>query len=1298
MKCKNNNTTAVLVVPHYKAQHPLFKSWKVIKWVNIPTPGRTWSTKYAVLTDWVAPTEHRNTAQEPLLCFQSTKHTMSLMATVAGTTLPILLDSGATGTGFISQTSAQSLGLPVTTQATEQWVKLGDDHSILATGLCVVPIRIGQYKARVQCLVLPALPGYALVLGDPWLKAVKAHLDYDSTTVTIHTPQGVSVTLKSIGAASGTTLTPASDSGTGGHDASFFAFLPQSIPHKALDFPIVKGKKVAKWVQKNQLDYCYLAVISESTDSESQLLTLDSQGDGDPWTKAVPQTDPVSLQLRTLLMSNQHLFQEDLPGLPPVRLHREVIPLMPGASVPNRPMFRYSQPELVEMKTQVSDLLAKGLINTSSSPFGAPVLFVKKKDGTLRMCIDYRGLNNVTVPNRYPLPRVDDLLDKLQGATVFSSLDLLSGYHQIRLLDSDVPKTAFRTPFGLYEFRVMPFGLTNAPAVFMAHMNDILHHLPFCVVYLDDILIFSKTPEEHVSHVKQVLEVLTQHQYLLKLKKCDFFKKEVLYLGHVISADGIKPDPKKVEAIINYPVPTTVHSLRSFMGLVNWFHRSLQDLAKLAGPLTDLLAGPNVSRRKSAATDITHRWTPACTTAFEAIKHALATAAVLKLPDLNQPFQLITDASDYALGAILLQDGRPVAFESRKMTPAQRNYHTTDKELLAVVHALKLWRCYLSGAKFEILTDHKPLTYLKTQPLLSPRQARWSEFLSDFFVDWHYVPGLLNPSDGLSRVSEGERTPQPVVLNMVLTRHQVQRLSNKTQDTAKPGRNRKQGVRESLEPLGQPHKANPLSQQVSVMELLQGYASDTWFQDTNNLLNLIRDEQGVFWSEGRVVVPDHDRMRWNIIHACHSSLSSGHFGVTKTLDLVNRLYWWPGIRKTIKEFVSSCDSCQRVKASNQHPAGLLHPLPIPERRWTTVTMDFIVDLPITDTGKNAILVFCDKLTKMAHFVPCKTTCDSVEASELFLEHVYKLHGLPEVMVHDRGTQFHSQFWTHFYKECGVKQATSSAYHPETDGQTERINRVLEDYLRHYVNKYQDDWHKLLKFAEFAYNNAKQESLGVSPFRLNYGFDPITPNCLLSEPHRSRHTMNLDKAVCPEAVERFEATLQQAVNCARASLAEAQHRQKQYADAKRRHVQFKEGDKVLLSTKNLKLKASGSRKFLPRYVGPFTIIKVINPVAYKLDLPQSLKVHPVFHIALLREYKEDPHHLYRAPPLPEVIEGQLEYEVEQILDHKKEGHSWVFKVRWKGYDPSSDTWEPESNLKNCPEVLQSYKRTLTTKMV
>jgi hypothetical protein len=339
------------------------------------------------------------------------------------------------------------------------------------------------------------------------------------------------------------------------------------------------------------------------------------------------------------------------------------------------------------------------------------------------------------------------------------------------------------------------------------------------------------------------------------------------------------------------------------------------------------------------------------------------------LPDLNKPFQVITDSSGYAIGAVLIQDGQPVAFESRKMNPAQRNYHTTDKELLAIVHALKLWRCYLAGAKFEILTDHKPLIYLRTQPVLSQRQARWSEFLSEFFVNWEYLPGEINPADSLSRLQDTE--PQPTVLTMVLSTRQAKRLhknsaKNRTMDNVP-------------EPFVFGQQSCKVTQ-VTIAEILQGYTQDPWFQDSANTKPYTRDVRGLWCKDHMVLVPKIPDLRLRIFTAYHCAPSAGHGGVTKTYDLITRHFWWPGLRKDIKAFIAVCDSCQRVKANHQLPAGLLQPLPIPTRRWHKVSMDFIVELPPCH-GFNAILVFVDVLTKMAHNAPCKTTCTAQHAAE-----------------------------------------------------------------------------------------------------------------------------------------------------------------------------------------------------------------------------------------------------------------------------------------------------------------------------
>jgi hypothetical protein len=316
----------------------------------------------------------------------------------------------------------------------------------------------------------------------------------------------------------------------------------------------------------------------------------------------------------------------------------------------------------------VEELLQQGLIRPSASPYGSPILFVRKKEGTFRMVIDYRAINKLTVKDKYPLPRIDDLLDKLQGAKHFSSFDLSSGNHQVRLLDSDIPKTAFRTPFGSYEFLVLPFGLTNAPATFQRLMNTIFHDFVregFVVVYLDDLLVYSKTEEEHMTHLERVLDRLWEHQLYAKLSKCNFLTHELKYLGHLVGKDGLKPDPEKIEVINIWPTPTGVHQVRQFLGLANYFRKFIARYSLMAAPLTSL-----------TSTKRPWVWGEVEQHAFQKIKDALTSSPVLVLPDMTKPFELkvISDASDVGVGAILLQDDRPVAYFSKKLNEAERNY------------------------------------------------------------------------------------------------------------------------------------------------------------------------------------------------------------------------------------------------------------------------------------------------------------------------------------------------------------------------------------------------------------------------------------------------------------------------------------------------------------------------------------------------------------------------------------------------------------------------------------------------
>ncbi|WVZ22654.1 hypothetical protein V8G54_001198 [Vigna mungo] len=408
-----------------------------------------------------------------------------------------------------------------------------------------------------------------------------------------------------------------------------------------------------------------------------------------------------------------NVFPEEIPGLPPSREVDFTIDLMPGAGPVSMAPYRMAPAELAELKKQIEELLEKKFIRPSVSPWGAPVLLVKKKDGSSRLCVDYRQLNKVTIKNRYPLPRIDDLLDQLKGAGVFSKIDLRSGYHQILVKPEDVQKTAFRSRYGHYEYVVMPFGVTNAPAIFMDYMNCVFRSCldKFVVVFIDDILIYSKDQEEHAEHLRMVLEILRQHQLYGKLSKCEFWLEGVQFLGHVVFAQGISVDPAKVEAILKWERPSSVTEVRSFVGLAGYYRKFVEGFSKIIGPLTQLT-------RK----DQPFVWTDRCEASFEEMKRRLTTAPVLIIPDISKAFEVYCDASYQGLGSVLMQIGRPVAYASRKLKVHEKNYPTHDLELAAVVFALKTWRHYFYGAKFQVFNDHKSLKYLFDQKELNMRQ------------------------------------------------------------------------------------------------------------------------------------------------------------------------------------------------------------------------------------------------------------------------------------------------------------------------------------------------------------------------------------------------------------------------------------------------------------------------------------------------------------------------------------------------------------------------------------------------
>lgn len=1142
-----------------------------------------------------------------------------------------LMDTGAAD-NFVSEQYCKANGIAFTACNPTSYA-LGDDTShATVVGECKVMIQIKTWRALVPFKVMNLNNAFAAILGVPIQKKWRALLDMDNDTVTIRGAKKTHVL-------------------EGVRPKKYR--MPRKMPRVKPSLLVIK--QVEREFRKGTP--MFLAFVKQiggavtCTPQSSEEIPYEE--DADDQEREPTTVDNAPEVIKPLLTEFADVFEAPPAGLPPERHAGHTIPLEPGHAPPWRPVYRLSPAEKEEAERQVKEYLEKGWIRPSRSPYGAPILFVKKKDGSLRMCVDYRALNKITVKNRYPLPRIDDLFDQLQGAKYFTSFDLSQGYHQIRIPEEDVPKTAFNTPMGHFEFRVLSFGLTNAPATFQSVMNGIFGHVPFTLVYLDDILVFSKTQEEHLEHVRQVLNMIRENKLYCKLSKCSFLQTELEYLGHLVGADGVRVNPKKVQAVQEFPRPTNVSELRAFLGLSNYFRKFIQNYADTAHPLT-AQTGKN-----SILT-----WDSACDRAFNGIKDRLTKAPVLALPDPDKTFVVETDASVIGIGAVLMQDGRPVAYESRKLIPAERNYTTTEQELLGVVHALKTWRCYLEGAKypFVVRTDHNPLTYLPTQPNLSRRQARWSEYLQRFHFTWEYKTGKTNSvADALSRMPI-TRAPGGCInlLAVVHTQKQKKAIVMKKVDNyaiLTPWRNR----------------------------IRAGYLLDPQFQKdacTSTVTKYgLHPSDGFFWKGDAVVVPDVANLRKEIFEAFHNPAMAGHFGVDKTGVAITEHYWWPGHTIQIRDWVRECSACQLHKPHNSKPKGLLQPLPVPENAWDSVSCDFITGLPETPRGHDAIMVVVDRLTKMAHFIPTTTSASAMDVARLFYENVWCRHGLSLDNVSDRDSRFTSNVWDRLCEMWPMARKMSTSFHPQTDGQTERTNRTLEQMLRMYVSPDMTDWDLCLAPAEFAYNNARSDSTGYSPFFLNYGRHPRVPAALIKV-RRGNSTGQVP------AVEDFVGRMDQLRVKAREHIIAAQQRQKYYADLKRDEAEFQVGDKVLLSTKNLKLKTSGARKLMPKYIGPFKIIDRVGQVAYRLKLPAQLRIHPVFHVSLLHEYRASGP---VQPPPWQLLAEDGQAEVERILCHRDctRGTTVVkeYLVLWTGRPEENATWVPETRISH--DLISEY---------
>ena len=933
----------------------------------------------------------------------------------------------------------------------------------------------------------------------------------------------------------------------------------------------------------------------------------------------IPLSSEVKDQTAKLLQHNRNTFS--LPGEPLGRTTLVQHGIDTGDATPikqpvRRPPFHMRS----AAEKEVTDMLEKDVIEPSNSPWASPVVLVKKKDGSLRYCIDYRRLNAVTRKDSYPLPRIDDSLDSLGQAKYFSTLDLASGYWQIGLTEEAREKSAFCTTSGLFQFKVMPFGLTNAPATFQRLMERILAGLQWqiCLVYIDDIIIFSRSAEEHLQQLQTVLSRLQAAGLKLKPKKCKLFRRKVSFLGHLVSEAGIETDPEKVAAVQKWPRPSTVTDVRSFLGFCSYYRRFIPEFASISKPLVRLT-------EKS----VPFLWSDREEDAWLELKKRLTTAPILGYPHPDRTFVLDTDASDFGIGAVLSQvvDGREVviAYGSRVLSKAERRYCVTRRELLAVVHFVKLFRHYLIGREFVLRTDHAPLRWLRSFKSPEGQVARWLEVLDTYHFKLVHRPGKqhLN-ADAMSRgpchqcegPHQGEkirmRKPQPDRVQAVRTR------SSQPQTMDPSASNWLNTQTTNLGDLKTAQLTDPVLSRVykwveqhdrPLFENISGEGRETkfyWSQFPNLLLingvlvRRLEGSQGVIRQQ--ILVPDD--MRKTVLHECHEALTAGHLGQRKTLANVRRRFIWPGMREQTELFVKSCDLCGRHKTQGKTRRAALKDYQSGEP-LQRLCIDIVGPFPESRCGNKYGLVVTDAFTKFVEIYPMPNQ-EAETVAKLLAKEFFAKYGVPRELHSDQGTQFESQLFSELCTLLGIHKTRTTPFRPQSDGQSERNIKTLTKMIAMSTTQ-QQDWDEHLPFLSMAYRATPHETTGLTPNYMMFGREVSMPvDVMFPLPADDQYTPNL-------YAKKLQDKLSYAYQLARSTLKKNAERQQRLYNRECYGATYHPGDLVWYMNK---LRKKGvSPKLQPKWRGPCLVTKMYNDVLAEIALTAKKTI--VVHTDLLK---------------------------------------------------------------------------------
>lgn len=798
----------------------------------------------------------------------------------------------------------------------------------------------------------------------------------------------------------------------------------------------------------------------------------------------------------------------------------------------------------------------------------------------------------------------------------------------------------------------MFFRLCNSPATFQMFMNDtfwIVIIEDLILIYMDDILIFSDNLPDLEWKTKWVLQICADNDLYLNPKKCEFNKEQVEYLGLIISHNTISMDPIKLAGISKWPTPSKVQHIWQFLGFCNWYRQFIHHFSHTMWPLYDLTQN-----------NTKWNWTDECQELFNKLKMAFQEQPVLLIPDPTKPFILETDASKVASGGTLLQtddngDYHPCGFISKSFGPAQQRYEIYDQELLAIIRGLDEWRHYLLGSPHQITVwcNHKNLTYFRAARRLSPWQSWWNLTLSLYNLNIIHKQGKSIPgSDALSRQPDhGEEPPEERILLPSTIINSINL-----------------GLRDNI---------IQITKLDSFAQLLIHTLQNNEPLPIKSAFSDWKIDSGIIWFRNRTYIPNNLSLKQAILKLFHDNPTMGHPGKFKTLALLQQQYWWPGMSRFSNNYVAGCALCQQMKINTHPTLPPLHPIPANKNAlpFQTVSMDFITDLPPSE-GFDSIFVIVDhNVTKGIVLIPCTKNIDGSQTAKLYHDHVFWRFGLPKQIISDRGPQFSSQFFQQLCTKLGIKSKLSTAYHPQSDGQTEQTNQDIEAYLWIYCGNFPRTWTQHITNLEFAHNQQIHSSTKDTPFHLLYGYHPIAippviENTNIPSLSHRLHELNL---MWKEAQATHELAHNRMIKKFHSSF-----------------TPFKQGQLVWLESQNLRYPTE-SKKFNPKWEGPFPITKVLSPLTYQLKLPPSWRIHPIFHATLLSPFMNtDTHGPAFSKPPPDQIEGEEEYEVEAIIAHRGNGTRCQYLIKWHDYPTSENTWQKENDLKNAPQLLHQYK--------